>query len=242
MEDGKWIDGIKSCTKFFVEEKELDVKIGTELAKYIFANPTLLNQYQLEWMDADTLTQWYDKVLKLQKYEETIKIQNMSKWGQGEVDYKQQVEENKCIDCKWFIVGDPKNPEGPGTCQIVSDEIMPMGGCKEFIRDGSLPDEEEKEEEPNEEEETETPEEQPMEEIPMEQEQEVPEKPVIDLHAQEKEDRVKNLTIERAVLVKEINRIPKWHHKSLYRFYNDIRIKNQQRIAEIDKELKKNKI
>ena len=240
MEDGKWIDGIKSCTKFFIEEKELDVKLGTELAKFIFKNPTMLNRYQVEWMDAETLTAWYEKVLKLQKLEHTLKVSNMTKYGQGEVDYRNSVEENPCVNCRWFIVGDPKNPEGPGTCQIVSDEIQPNGGCKEFERNPALGDEEEepKEEEPEEEEPV-------MEEPPMmeaEQTEAVPSKPVIDVQAAERETREQNLIIERAVLVKELNRIPKRYHKAHRRFYQNIKNQNNHRIQEIDAELKKNKI
>ena len=177
IEDGLWKDGKDSAVKFLTDIKKLPEDRIEEIASFIFDNPTLLNQYQLEHLSAGDILAWYSSLQmdamredlarfrhyisvinwlphnrqQLAEYNAVRPKDNAVRYGQGEAGYMNPAEDQSkiCKGCRFFMQADPEDPDGTGECIIVTDEVAGLGGCKKFDPNPTAPAEPEPEPEGN---------------------------------------------------------------------------------------------
>ena len=173
IEDGMWKDGKDSAVKFLTDVKKLPDDRIQEIAAFIFENPTLLNQYQLENLSSGDILAWYSSLQmdamredlakfrhyisvinwlpnnrrQLNEYNAVRPKDNAVRYGQGEAGYMSPAEDQTkvCKGCRFFMQADPEDPDGVGECIIVTDEVSGLGGCSKFDPNPTTPEPEEPE-------------------------------------------------------------------------------------------------
>lgn len=151
-EDGNWLNGEQSIVSFLVEEKSIPQAKAEDMAKFIFENPDLLNDYQLEWLSAEDLVAWFDhitqkminaKINQLQKQITALatlkhnatpldQLKHFVPFGQSEVNYGDR-DSGKCNGCRYFFGYDMEDLENTmGGCAIVVGDVFGQQGCDKF--------------------------------------------------------------------------------------------------------------
>ena len=230
--DDKWKDG--GVAEYLTEERGMPKELATRVGKVMSQYPDILNDYQIGYLSESDLNAWMDNVIKIQTLEKQVR--HGIRYGQEQVNYTEAGEDPEtCKNCRWFAPVAADVPEGPGACDIVSDEIEGVGYCDEFaMKPGRSVDEEPPEDEPEE-----VPEgEEPLEEPPMEEPEMA--KPVVDIKTARMEARMKAALDERNQCQVELNNMAARFavNDSAKRTMKKIHLRN--RIAELDKILKKN--
>ena len=150
-EDGTWINGKESIIAFLKDEKSLSDITASDMAEYLWNNPTILTQYQYENMSADDLVAWFfhiqmmafkAKQLQMAKQVAALSalqhnadglaiLKNLKQLSQEEVNYSPDAA-SKCSGCRWFLPLDAENLQGEGLCAIVEGDIIGTSGCDRF--------------------------------------------------------------------------------------------------------------
>ena len=74
--NGAWND-VDAAIEFLVNEKQIPADQAAEIGAYIFANPGLLNKYQLETLSGDDLIAWFYNSNKIDRHKFKNFIKNM---------------------------------------------------------------------------------------------------------------------------------------------------------------------
>ena len=155
MTDGMWNDE-KASVEAFLTERGVDESVIGDMAEYLFANPTALNQYQLQDLSVEDLAAWWQTIIATRIVEQrlhtlerrvagliTLKpnakalaVLNDAPFGLSEVNYGARPPEAQCVGCRWYTSytdGDPAEGSAPaGRCTITSADVGGDNGCDAF--------------------------------------------------------------------------------------------------------------